>query len=129
MSFLLQYSQIIFFSSFISSTASHLGEPKTESFSISIPSFSSLSQPLLHSLIWYAILIHHHFICSSADCFPDTLPSCNTCSDCHPISYWNRLWVFISVTQMCVLNACCTPALKVSTHHQFQTLAITGAQA
>lgn len=108
--------KLFFLSSFVSSTASHLGEPMTELFFISILSFPSLSWSSLHRLIWYAVLFHHHFICSSADCFPDTLPSSNTCSNCYPVSCWNKTRVFIFVSQMCILNAYCTPALEVSTH-------------
>lgn len=108
--------KLFFLSSFVSSTASHLGKPMTELFFISILSFPNLSWSSPHRLIWYAVLFHHHFICLSADCFSDTLPSSNTCSDCYPVSCWNKTRVFIFVSQMCILNAYCTPALEVSTH-------------
>lgn len=51
--------KLFFFSRFISSTASRLGEQVTEAFYTSIPSFSSLVWSLLHSLIWYVIPFYH----------------------------------------------------------------------
>lgn len=73
------------FNRLVSSSVGFLEELVTEVFSTSVPSFSSLVWWLLHSLIWYGIPFHHHFICSSADCFPDTLPSSNASCDCYPI--------------------------------------------